>query len=222
MRTKPRQSLRKFFIATIVLVSLAVPVLARAETPSLELSQPVRVESQVEMDFKLLNMFDDDLLATLKSGLPAIFTFRWTIWQERSGQRDLEASTGRIHYRIFFDVLEEDYNIFNVQGRPLAACETLLGVESVVCNQEGLVLAESSALSHDNSYHVEMEVIIEAIGDDQVRGFENWLRNRTDVPEEEENSLTAGLNSVFRGLIRNIAGIQDRRITGQSPSFRGW
>ena len=219
----------------VVVGFLSVPPAAgAAEEARLEIGPPARQGSEVVADVKLHGMFDADIMATLQSGLPVNLVFRWTIWQEKHGWRDVEVDSGQMRFRIYFDMLEEDYNIFNAQGRPLATCEALVGVESVVCDREGLVLGDARRYSAEHTYYVEMEALIEAFDDQQVRGFEGGLLGQDDgvsggpVTEtpiagaEDDGGLTSGLSGLAMDLVRRVAGINDRTAEGKSPVFRGW
>ena len=215
----------------VVCLWAVAPALAATEG-RLELDAPSRSGQHLVVDVALYGLFDDEISTALRSGAPANLHFHWTIWQERAGWRDRKILDDDMRYRIYFDVLEEDYNVFDAHGRPLTACDALDGVEDVVCNQEHLVLGDINRFSPAATYYVEMTVEIEIVAEQQVRGLENWLAGRPQredddvpveaLPEVDDTGLTSDLSGATMGLIKSLAGIKDRNLSARSPTFRGW
>lgn len=218
-----------------VLLLILFPAVARAQVPVLKLGQPRIQEGTVTVDVELRDFLNKASLASLQSGLPATLVFQWTVRQNREGWRDLKVATGSVRNRIFFDVLEEQYHLFNHQGRPLGACDAISGIAQALCRREDMVLVGVGTLKKGAEYYVEMEVSLEILNDQQVRGFEDWLlgdgTEGTDaadlepseglVAQEEGSGFSSGLSDVVLGVVLKITGIADETVQGQSPSFYG-
>ncbi len=201
----------------LILLLILYPPKAWAETPHLEVSDPQVAGQSILVDVELQGLFDDDSLASLQSGVPATLLFQWVLRMDRTGWHDPEVARGEVRNRVFFDVLEEEYFLFNHQGRPLGACTALAGVEKTLCNQESLKLGGIPVLEPDHQYYIEMVVSLIILGDEEVRGFENWLMG----VEDESSGTTSGLSNMALGLVKKIAGIATPSVKGRSPSFSG-
>ncbi len=216
----------------LILLLMLIPRMAQAQTPHLELSHPRVTGRGVSVNVELQGLFDDESLASLQSGVPATLIFQWVVRLERDGWHDPEVARGEVRNRVFFDVLEEEYFLFNHLGRPLGACSALAGVEEILCNQDSLELGEIPGLEKDHRYYIEMLVSLIILSNEEVRGFENWLmgvdggsNDGEDMGasgvSEDSSGTTSGLSEMVLGLVKKIAGISDPSVKGRSPSFSG-
>ncbi len=215
------------------IILILQPGAAWAQDPNLKLGKPLYQDGKVLLDVELQEFFTKDSLASLQSGIPATLNFQWTVFQQREGWIDPKVATGQVRNRIFFDVLEEQYHLFNHQGRPLGACDGLAGIAQALCRREAMVLPGVGNLKNDVQYYVEMEVSLEILNDKKVRGFEEWLlgdgAGASDSPEdqttdelkapEEDSGFSSGLSDIVLGTVLKITGISDKTVIGQSPLF---
>ena len=213
----------------LVMLLAGLPRVSRAERPHLVLSHPRVTERGVVVSTELQGLFDDESLASLDSGVPATLVFQWVLRWERSGRHDPELARGEIRHRIVFDILEEKYFLFNQQGRPQGSCDALNEVEEKLCHQDDLQLGPVAGLQADRQYYIEMVASLSLLGQEEVRGFENWLMGleQDDDPGEDGVSSvvaeSSGWSSGFSGLalemVKKVAGFSDPSVTGRSTSF---
>jgi len=192
--------------------------------PVLDLGFPEIRQGQVVLDVQLSGFFRKETLRSLESGAPATLVFQWRLRQELPGRRDRVVTEGEVRNRIFFDVLEEQYHLFNHLGRPLGACTALSGLTEVLCNRDAMVLTRAKGLLAGGRYYIEMEVTLEVLSDEQVRGFEDWLLSGDDSRSsslEEEVEQNAGLSQVLLGVVKKLAGISATSARDESPVFSG-
>jgi len=203
--------------------------------PILELGQPSFQDGKVIVDVELRDFFNKNSLATLQSGVAATLVFQWTVRQHREGWHDSEVASGTVRNRIFFDVLEEQYHLFNHMGRPLGACDALSGVAQALCRREAMVLAGVGNLEKGVQYYVEMEASLEILNNEQVRGFEKWLLgdggrgvDSPDMESEdrlvsqgEDSGFSSSLSDLVLGAVLRITGISNNAVHGQSSLFWG-
>jgi hypothetical protein len=195
-----------------------------ASEPMLDLGRPEIIDGQVALDVQLRGFFEEETLSSLESGAPVTLVFQWRLLQERSGRRDPVVAEGEVRNRIFFDVLEEQYHLFNHQGRPMGACDALAGLSETLCHRDDMVLTSASALEQSGRYYVEMEVILEILSDEQVRGFENWLLG-DDAPVGVSLDLdmeeAEGLSEMVLGLVKRMSGLTATAARDESEVFSG-
>ena len=202
---------------------VAAPWAVAAEQPELELGRPYFQDNKVVLDVQLRGFFQEKSLSTLKSGTPATLVFHWRLREVRSGWRDEIVYEGVVRNRIYFDVLEEQYHLFNHQGRPLGACDALSGLTETLCQREAMELTRATDLSEESQYYVEMEVVLEILSDQEVRGFESWLRGDEStgpVSLGVELEEAEGLSNLALGVIKKIAGLGATTASSESPLFR--
>ena len=197
-----------------------------AEPVRLSLDDPYRDGDYVKVDFTLRGIFDDEIMASLESGLPATLVFEWRIWHQRKDWWDSQVGAGSTHFRVFYDILEDEYDVFDARGRSLAICEAITGVEGVICNREGLRVDRADAFASDKTYYFEMRARLEPLGDQEIRGFESWLSGDEEVGNGEtsggSSSVFSGISRHALGVVKSIAGISERSVTARSTTFRGW
>lgn len=203
--------------AVCLLVGLLIaPISAvAAETITLTLSEPYREQEKVLLDFKLQGLFDDKVMAALDSGLPATLLFEWQVWRDRDGWWDSHIDNGQARYRVFFDVLEECYDVFDGRGRSLGRCRAFDDVEGIVCERTGLPVTSVDKLDADEAYYVEMIVRLAPLEDEEFRDLEGWL-------DDDGGGVLSWVSQQTVGMFKGTAGLSDRSFSARTRLFRGW
>ncbi len=203
----------------LILLCLMLPMatLGLAAEPTLELGTPTYEDGRIAVDVALRGFFDEESLASLEAGVPATLIFRWKVRGEREGWRDHVVAEGEVRNRIYFDVLEETYHLFDHRGRPLGACDALKGLTETLCQREAMVLDGIPHLKKKRTYYLEMEAALETVGKEEVRGLENWLRGDDDARE----SGGEGLGGLTLGVIKKMAGFTGSTVRAVSVTFHG-
>jgi len=218
------------FVWVLILLLLFFPGQAMAESAFLKMSNPQVSARGLSVDVELGGLFDEESLASLRSGMPATLNFEWVVRWDRNGRKDPEVSGGSVHNRVVFDVLEEEFFLFNHQGRPIGACDALTGVEKTLCNQESLQLGKIEGLKPDHRYYIEMEVSLSILSNKEVRGFENWLMGVEEDAQadkeigisgvdDESSGLNSSLSDLALGVVKKMAGISNPSVKNRSPIF---
>ncbi len=225
-----QKGLTWLFVLILGLLLFLYPQSALAGSPKLQLGEPQYDESLIKMDVQFQDLFDQDSRTSLQSGVPATLVFQWVLRKEVYGWRDTEVGSGEIRNRVIFDVLEEEFFLFNHQGRPLGACNAVAEIESSLCTQEEFVLQGFDPLDKEESYYVEMEISLIVLSDEQVRGFEDWLSGGSaDGSEEdpvvleislEEGDVSFGFSDMALGFVKRMAGISERKVKAESPKVQ--
>lgn len=213
---------------TVVIGSVVIGLLAlslgptsslAADKPELRLSEPYPCEDRLCLDVSLLQMFDQEILAALESGLPATLLFRWRIWKQRSSWWDSEVSAGGEELRIFYDVLDDRYDMFDGAGRNIATGQSIESLEEVLGEGQRLEMARLTLLRTDHRYYVEVKARLEPLDEEEIRDLENWLGGSRRQDSEE---LLSDLARHAVGLLKDMAGLGGRTIRAKSAAFSGW
>jgi hypothetical protein len=193
---------------------------AGGEEPLLELGQPSVRGNNVWLDVAISYLLRGEVLDALHSGLPATIVFEWQIWQRRAGWWDRHISSGATFHRIFYDVLQDRYDVFDHRGRPVAFSNKLQEIELAISNRPGLKLVEASVLKADRRYYIEVMARIELLDDAEVGRLKEWLTgsDREDRGFNIVESLSSRLSRALGGMI----GPEKKTVVSRTEDFVGF
>ncbi len=202
----------------IALILPAAQALA-ADSPVLVLEAPALEEGHLLVGYRLTGLFDDEIESSLESGLPATLVFRWRLWRQRNGWPDRRLATGGTLHRVYYDVLEDRYEVFNDAGRSVASCADVSEVESLLCGKGELVVDTPAPLRAGRIYFIELEVLLEPVDSDEIRGLEDWLSGTREG--EKGRRVFSGVSRYAEGFLRRMAGLGSRSAWARSETFHG-
>jgi hypothetical protein len=159
-------------------------------------------------------------LDALHSGLPATIVFEWQIWQRRPGWWDDHISSGATFHRVFYDVLQDRYDVFDHRGRPIAFSDNLQEIELAISNRPGLKLVEASVLRADRRYYVEVMARIELLDDEEVGRLKDWLTG-SDRENRGFNIVESLSNQLSRAL-GGMLGPGKKTVVSRTDDFTGF
>jgi hypothetical protein len=206
-------------LGLILLAALPGPAGAEGE-PTLSVGTPTCRGQRIFVTITLSGILDEEVVRTLESGLPARLIFDWQLWRQRAAWWDSQLQSGDTHYRIFYDVLEEHYDIFDAAGRRIATCEGFPEVREIAGREQEIDLCDAARLRSKHRYYVTVEARLEALGEDQIRDLEGWLSGGR--PGGESRDLLSGLSRHAASVLREIVGLGSRTARGRSAIFTGW
>ncbi len=190
------------------------------DEPRLELGRPTVRGDNVRLDVTISYLLRGEVLDALHSGLPVTIVFEWQIWQRRGGWWDRHISSGATFNRVFYDVLQNRYDVFDYRGRPVAFSSNSEDIERAISNQPGLKLVAASVLRADRTYYIEVLARIELLGDDEVGLLKDWLTgsDRENRGFNIVESLSSRLSRALGGLI----GPGKKTVVSQTDDFSGF
>ncbi len=190
---------------------------ARAdEPPALHIGAPVEHLGILDFELDVSHLFAGDAIEALHSGLPATVVIRWSLWRQRSGWWDDEVVSGSTFFRVYYDVLEERYDLFDRSGRPLAGSRDLAEIEDALCRRRGLSTVRADRLKRDATYVLEVLARLEPLDEQQIGELESWARG-------ESGKSKPFLSTVTRravGWLKNRVGPEARSAWAKSKPFR--
>jgi Domain of unknown function (DUF4390) len=196
------------------------PVLAdQAPEVKLVLGLPHLEESNVLLDLRVTGLFADDVQEALRSGLPATVAFDWELWQQRASWWDRNVAAGTVYYRIFYDVLDEIYDVIDDKGRNLASCNSIAAVDSLICLDQVIRIARKNQLLKVNSYYVGVEARLEALDDEELRKLEHWLQGGDGG---DAGDLIGSLTRQASEVVKSVTGFGRRSAREKTRTFSGW
>jgi hypothetical protein len=167
------------------------------------------------VDAHFSEVFDDDLELALQSGLPARISIELVLWEERSGLWDREVLRDQWTVSVVFDVVAEDYAVFDVEGASLLESGELMEVEDFVSGIELWPLCELGELEAGRPHYLGVRLVIEPLSIEEVRDLERWLRGNV-----RQGATLRDVPGQLVGILRNRLGLGAQSERGRSPEFR--
>ena len=199
-----------------LLLVAAAPGLARDEDdPALRIGPPAVRDGMLEFELEVSGLFAGDAAEALHSGLPATVVIRWSLWRLRSGWWDDEVVSGSTFYRVYYDVLEQRYDLFDRTGRPLAGSDDLDEIENALCRRRGLTTVRAENLDPDAEYALEVLARLEPLDDEQIDQLEAWARGE----HESDKPFLSAVSRRAAGWLKNLVGPEARSAWARSEPF---
>ncbi len=206
-------------LAWLPLVFSSMALANSGDGLSLLLGDPHCIEAEVMINLQVEGLFSEEVINTINSGLPATLIYKWELWRHRSSWWDRRVDTGFITCRVFYDVLEETYDIFNHSGKPIASCHSIKEVELIICQNQEMKLSINERLQASQNYYIGIDVRLETLDEDELENLESWLRG--DSGHRESKDLLIEITRQATEVIRNVTGSGVRLVSGQSVLFEG-
>ncbi|MFH1845192.1 MAG: DUF4390 domain-containing protein [bacterium] len=191
---------------------------ADSATPTVVLGEPYLAEETVYLDVSFSGFLTGRIVDALQSGLPATLVIEWRVQRERDGWWDKEASTGATFYRVYFDVLQQHFDAFNHNGRPLTSAEELLDVEAAIARQCRLELGKGNEFHTGRWYYIEVFVRIDPLDEDEIVNLEEWLRGESQ--RDHNGNILATLSRQAESWVKELVGPGKRTAWARTESFR--
>ncbi len=185
-------------------LGVASPALA---SPELTLERSESEATKLNFRFALSGFFDEELQASLESGLPATLLLRWTLFEHRDAWWDRELVDGHLNFRIYYDLLESSYELFDGRGRSVARCADLSMLELELEKWRPLSVTLPGSLKRDGRYRLDLEARLEPLPADEIRDLERWLHGR----DSDDSGLLGGVGAGKDRIVRSLQGLGQRR-----------
>lgn len=189
-------------------------------SPHLDLGRPYVKGGEVWLDLTMSAMITGEVLDALHSGLPATIVFEWRIWQRREGWWDKQIEDGASYFRVFYDVLQNRYDVFDHRGRSLASSEDSEDIERVISDGPGLKLVSASVLHARWKYYVEVLARIELLDEEEVRNLKEWLAGS----DKKRNGLdpVGAISERLGQVLGGIIGPSEKTVVSKTEDFSGF
>lgn len=197
------------------MAALFSPALAD-DDPTLTIGEPVVRDGMLEFELEVAGLFGGDAVEALHSGLPATVVVQWGLWRQRSGWWDDQIVSGSTFFRVYYDVLEQRYDLFDRSGRPLAGSEQLVEIENALCRRRGLSTVLVENLDPEASYLLEVLARLEPLDDEQIDQLEAWARGE----REKDKPFLSAVSRRAVGWLKKRVGPEARTAWARSEPFR--
>ncbi len=188
----------------LLCLGAASPALA---APELSLERGASEAGRLNFRFALSGFFDEELQASLESGLPATLLLRWSLFEHREAWWDRDLVDGHLNFRIYYDLLESSYELFDGRGRSVARCADLSMLELELEKWRPLSVPLSGSLKSEGRYRIDLEARLEPLPADEIRDLERWLHGG----DSERGGLLAGIDAGKNEILRSMRGLGERR-----------
>ena len=183
--------------------------------PTLELGEPYLRHGILCFDLELSGLFGSETAEALHAGLPATVIVQWGIWRQRKAWWDDEVVSGSTFYRVFYDVLQQRYDVFDRAGRPLASSDDLEQIEQALCRRRGLTTVRAEHLDPDGRYLIEVLARLEPLDEQEIAGLEAWARGRGGG----DKTFLSSVSHRTIGWLKNMVGPGVRSAWAKSETF---
>ena len=172
-------------------------------------------DGMLYVDARFGQVFDEDLEAALRSGLPARIAIELVLYEQRSGLWDREVLRDSWTVSVVFDVVAEDYTVFDAEGAVLLEAADLAAVEEFVSGVELWPLCDLGELDAARPHYLGVRLAIEPLSIEEVRDLERWLRGNV-----RQGATLRDVPGQLVGVLRNRLGLGTQSERGRSPEFR--
>jgi len=196
---------------TLMLAGLALMTVAArpaAGEPVLLLTGARLAGAELQVEVALEGFVDDELQESLDAGLPAALLLRWRLYERRQGWWDRELAGGLLRQRLFYDVLEARYTLFDARGRRLAHCADARALATELAKPRAQTLLLPALLPAGVSVELAIEARLEPLTAAELAELERWLAggDARGAP-----GLLGGLRGGSERLLRRMAGLSSRQ-----------
>lgn len=215
-----RHNFHRSILITLILVFVVVGPrsLAADEKPAIHLKDPYILYGQVAVDFELAGFLDESAFELLESGLPSTLTISVDLWRDRSNWWDSHVQTVSFSFKIFYNVLDEKYEVFDEDEGYVSAHRSREDLFDLVARETGLEIYSVRRMNEKHRYFVEVGVRLEPLSVEELREFEKWVRG--SFRREDERRGISGVSKYAVGLLKNAIGLGDRSAFQRSDPFR--
>lgn len=175
-----------------------------------------RSDDQLTVGFGLDRVLGEEVLESLRSGLPSRVRHRVQVWQQRSTLWDRQVLERQRGFRVVFDLIEETYDLFDEAGL-LETNLDLPELEERLAEMPPAPLCELERLDEGDRYYVVVEIVVEPLSVEEVRDLERWLQG--SLREGDDGGL-GRLPSQLLGVFKSRVGLGERRHVVQGSVFR--
>lgn len=210
--SSPLQRTRRVAAA---LLALCLAAATAAAAPSLRMGVPEPWGEGLRVDIALRGFLDDELRESLSAGLPVTLFLRWRLFESRENWWDRELAAGLLSERIYCDLLEGSYTLFDARGRRAAVCADLAALEDALGAPRPLHLALPGPLPADRRFVLELEARLEPVSDEELAALERWVAGE----DGGRSGLLGDLTGRSEELLRRMAGFGGRSASVRSEIF---
>ncbi|MBM4116997.1 DUF4390 domain-containing protein [bacterium] len=193
-----------------VAAAFAAPPAAAA--PALALGEARLAGRELSAEIALAGFVDERLQADLEAGLPAALLLRWRLWERRAGWPDRALADGLLRERIFYDLLEARYTLFDARGRPRARCADAAALAEALAAPRRLAFALPAAVPAGRALELEIEARLEPLTREELQELERWLAGGEG---RGAGGLFGGLRGGPERLLRRLAGLSSRQASAR-------
>jgi hypothetical protein len=179
--TRPR--VIPFLLGMVLLFLLGTgPALA---APHLTVNGVYGEEGYLCIDFQLRRAVDDQLLESMRNGVPALLKYEVGVWRDRSRWYDKHVRTTTFVYRIHYDNWDSLYCVSRLREHSEEQIGAGGAAELIhlVCTQQRMQICPLGDLDKLASYYLTVSAEIRSLSAERVREIDSWLGGGDDAKE---------------------------------------
>ena len=202
-------------MAALTRIDVAPAYAQDASDPTLEIGPAYLQNGVLSLDLEVSGLFGGGATEALHSGLPATVIVQWGLLRKRAGWWDDKVISGSTFFRVFYDVLEQRYDLFDRTGRSLASSDQLATIENALCRRRGLSTVRADRLDRDVQYQVEVMARLEPLDEQEISDLEAWARGQGD----RDKPFLSSVSRRAIGWLKDLVGPETRSAWAKSEPF---
>ncbi|MFQ5599105.1 MAG: DUF4390 domain-containing protein [Candidatus Krumholzibacteriia bacterium] len=207
-----------------ILLGLCVGTTASTRATELRIEQ-VAATSQgfLYVEFELQEPFEGIYLEALQSGLPTTLDYTIEVWRDRSGWWDKLEDTYEREFRLFRDLLNDEYLVVTPEEtQQFAALDSL--VEAVCLfhrhSEQGPQYFRRALFAPGKRYYVVITAHLAPLSVEDLNELDDWLQGTIRRRGDQTRGGISALSRTMGGLLMSMTGFGDKKVRGRTPKFR--
>jgi hypothetical protein len=174
------------------------------------------------LEYELVAPFDGIYFEAIQSGLPTTLNYTIEVWRQRSGWWDKLEDTYEREYRLFHDVLHDEYLVASRdESQRYSSLDSLT---AAVCrfhrrSRQGPEYFSRQLFSPDKRYYVVVTATLAPLTVEDLNELDDWLRGTLRGGGDDSGGIS-GLTRTVGGLLMSMTGFGDQRVKTRSHDFR--
>lgn len=171
-------------------------------------------EDRVSCDIACGGLFPEQIVGTVKSGLPAVVELLYSV-EERGGKT---VATGFSSYELRYDVWDDIYYI--IEGEKSESFDTFDGLRNAIENLEMVLLAPVERIDRSRKYTVQVTVAVHPLSGRDRRRIAGFVEETVGARSHDSwREQVLNINDLIGWFFSRDKGTSNRSDVFESPVF---
>lgn len=218
-----RVTRRRSWLPGVVGPALALALVGASEAAQLEI-HPISTTSQgfPMLEFELEAPFEGVYEEAVRSGLPTTLSFTIEVWRQRGGWWDKLEEAYEFEFRLFRDLLNEQYVVVTTaETRQFATLDSLAYSVSrfELGTANGPLYLPRELFAPNKRYYVVIVATLAPLTLEDLNEIDQWVRGSIRGGSDDSGGIS-GLSRTMGGMLMSLTGFGDQRVKSRTDYFR--
>jgi hypothetical protein len=174
------------------------------------------------LEFELLEAFEGIYAEAMNSGLPTTLTYTIEVWRQRGGWWDKLEDAYEREFRLFRDLLNEQYviatpsetrRVSTLDSLAISVCRFRLGTDN------GPLYLARELFAPEKRYYVVVVATLAPLTVEDLAELDDWVRGSIRGGRDDSGGIS-GLSRTMGGMLMSLTGFGDQRVKSRTDYFR--